>query len=90
MIDLDELKKKFIVYVALTPIRVLRREIVDFKTSLDSPIKPNTLIVIATALFVITLYFGGIILIIASFLALCLALIHKEWEKGDWRKNPPL
>ena len=86
---MDELKKKFAVYVALTPIRVLKREIADFKNSVSSPIKPNTLIVVAMALFVITIFYGNIFLIVGSFLVLCSASIYKEWQKGDWRKNPP-
>ena len=87
---MNETRRKFLVYLALTPIRTAKAWMVNIPKGLAKPIKPNTFLMAAAVFFIAMVFRRGEWMILASFLLLVLAWGHKEWMKGDFRVKPPL
>ena len=92
---MNELDKKYLTYLALTPIKGIKGWLTNLPKSLSKPIKPTILLRIATVFFIVMMMRRGIMMILVSLLLLLLAWSWKVWVAGDWRREekvqmPPL
>ena len=87
---MNEIQKKFLVYLTLTPIRMAKVWMVNLPKGLAKPIKPNTFLMAAMVFFVAMVARRDEWMILVSLTLLALAWGYKEWMKGDFRVKPPL
>lgn len=87
---MNEIQRKFLVYLALTPIRSVKNQLVNLPKGMAKPIKPNTLLMAASVFFVAMVVRRGEWMIVVSLILLVLAWGWKTWVVGDFRVKPPL